>query len=39
MAGNVGCNHQQLLCKVWQTTGGSLFNRLVKRYLLVYLMG
>jgi hypothetical protein len=20
MAGNVGCNHQQLLCKVWQTT-------------------
>jgi magnesium transporter len=40
MAGNVGCNHQQLLCKVANNTlSGSLFNRLVKEVSLVYLMG
>jgi hypothetical protein len=39
--GNVGCNHQQLLCKVWQTTPwvGPYLIDWWKRYLLVYLMG
>jgi magnesium transporter len=40
MAGNVGCNHQQLLCGLANNTlSGSLFNRLVKEVSLSLLNG
>jgi magnesium transporter len=41
MAGNVGVQSSAIIVQglANNTLSGSLFNRLVKRYLLVYLMG